>query len=149
MKPDKITISLGVLIILTAISWISSCTHQPDPNSLPIICYTEVKTIISAKCYNVPTASNPQACHDLSGEGPYFGSDQGITDQVSAGNPEGSPLYNAITTVRGESKMPPDHPLAQESRTQIRIWIEQGAHIDACPGDTAILSEGNNELFNK
>jgi hypothetical protein len=149
MKPDKITISLALLIIFTTISWISSCTHLPDPDSLPTICYSEVKTIIVAKCYNVPTASNPQACHDMSGEGPYFGSDKGITDQVIPGNPDGSSLYKAITTVRGEGKMPPDQPIAQESRTQIRIWIDQGAHTNACPGDTAVLSKGNNKLFYK
>ena len=48
-------------------------------------------------------------------------------DTVIPYNPDESPLYKAITTVRGESKMPPDQPISQESRTKIRIWIEQGA----------------------
>ena len=148
MKPDKISLSLALLITLTTFSWISSCTHQPDLASLPTICYEEVKTIIVAKCYLKPTA-NVQGCHYQSGESYDFSNDSGIQEAVVAGNPDGSPMYKAMTKVRGESKMPPDQPISQDSRTRIRIWIEQGALIDACPGDTAVLSKGNKKLFSK
>jgi len=143
MKADKITISLGLLITLMTFSWISSCTHQPDPNSFDPICYKDVKTIVSG-CYRASTSLNPQTCHG-SGEYPDFENvDNGINATVQAGNADASPLYNAITTVRGEGKMPPDQfPLPQESRATIRMWIEQGAHTDACPDDVAILNTGN------
>jgi hypothetical protein len=149
MKPDKISISLGLLIIFMTYSWISSCTHQPDPNSLPTICYKEVKTIIGSNCFKAQTL-NTQGCHDNTGEGPDFSTDQGIQDAVTAGDADASALYQAIITVRGESKMPPNlPPIPQESRTTVRIWIEQGAKTDACPDDVAILNKGNNKLFNK
>jgi hypothetical protein len=149
MKPDKISISLGFLIIFATISWIGSCTHQPDPNSFDPVCYKDVQTIISG-CYRASTPQNPQTCHDGNGEGPnYKNVDIGINQSVQAGNADASSLYTAITTVRGEGKMPPDQfPLPQESRATIRMWIEQGAHTDVCPGDTAILSKDNNELLN-
>jgi hypothetical protein len=142
MKPDKIYFSLAFLIILSTFSWISSCTHQPDPDSLPTICYKEVKTIIGSRCYIKPTG-NSQGCHYQQGESYDFSTDIGIQDAVLAGNPDASPMYKAITTTRGESKMPPDQPIPQESRTQIRIWIEQGAKTDACPGDLAVINKGN------
>jgi hypothetical protein len=139
MKFDKISLSLSALILFTTISWITSCTHQePDPNTLPQVCYIQVKSIIGSKCSLPVSQKYPQGCHYGSGEGPDFRYDSIIVRSVVPGNADASSLYKAIITVRGENKMPPDIPIAQESRTTIRIWIEQGADTAACTGAKGI-----------
>jgi hypothetical protein len=126
MKPDKIYVSLAFLIILTTFSWISSCTHPTDTPDIPQICFNDVMGIISGKC----SKSN---CHDGNGETFPLTNFQQIHYEVTPFNADASPLYKAITSVRGEKKMPPDKPISQESRTKIRFWIEQGADSIPCP----------------
>jgi hypothetical protein len=149
MKPDKITISLGMLITFVTFSWISSCTHQPDPNSFDKICYKDVNAIITGKCYLPSTNLNPQACHDGFGEGPDLSTPATVLKQVVPGNADASALYKAIIAVRGEGKMPPDQPIIQESRSTIRMWIEQGADTTACEPVKRTSKISDNRLFNK
>jgi hypothetical protein len=120
MKPDKISLALTLLIALSAFSWISSCTHQTDITYIPEICYKDVLNIIVSKC-------SLQNCHDGNGEAIPLTKYDEIFDAVIPYNADKSPLYQAITSVRGEGRMPPDQPLAEESRSIIRFWIEQGA----------------------
>jgi hypothetical protein len=129
MKSDKTLLALASLIILTSISWIASCTHEPDLTKISTICYDNVKSIIGNNC-----AMKNQGCHDNNGEAIDLSTNLGISNSVVAGNADASPLYKAITSVRGQNKMPPDHPISQEFRTTIRIWIEQGADTLACKG---------------
>ena len=119
MKPDKITLSLTLLICFSTFSWVNSCTHKTDI-TVPEICFKDVSAIIGSKCAI-------QNCHDGNGEAYSLISYDDIYNSVSPYNPDESQLYKAITTVRGEKQMPPDQPLSEESRSIIRFWIEQGA----------------------
>ena len=119
MKPDKITLSLTLLICFSTFSWLNSCTHKTDL-TVPEICFKDVSAIIGSKC-------SIQNCHDGNGETFRLISYDDIYNSVIPYNPDKSQLYKAITTARGEKKMPPDQPLSEESRSIIRFWIEQGA----------------------
>lgn len=127
MKPDKIYISLVILLILTTASWITSCTHNADISNLPEICFErDVLPIYKNNC------AKP-GCHDGTGEAGTFNNYTDISQSVVPGNPNSSRSYQAIITTWGEIKMPPDQPLSLEQRTTIRLWIEQGAKEIACP----------------
>ena len=128
MKPDKIYISLSLLIILTTVSWISSCTHNADLTGLPEVCFErDVLWIYSNSCAI-------SGCHDGKGEaGPALNNYTNIVNTVVPGNPDASSSYQAIISTWGENKMPPDEPISIDNRTTIRVWIEQGALNLPCP----------------
>jgi hypothetical protein len=128
MKSDKIYLSLSLLMILTIVSWISSCSHQANIADMPEICFEgDVKPIFNSFCAK-------QGCHDGTGESDLvLNTYLEISQAVVPGNPNSSKLYNAITVTWGENKMPPDQPLSLENRTLIRLWIEQGARPTVCP----------------
>ena len=132
MKPGKIVLSLALVIILTTSSWITSCTHQTDTSNVPEICFKDVYNIIQPNCVQA-------GCHDGNSEARDYTSYQGIRNAVVPGDPDKSPLYKAITSVRGENKMPPDEPIAEELRSTIRYWIEQGA-VDSTENSSLCLS---------
>lgn len=126
MKTNKINLFLASLIVLTTISWITSCTHSSDISGYPDVCFdTEVLPIITNSCAIA-------GCHDGSGEGMALTNYTNISHSVSPGNPDASSLYKAITSTWGENKMPPDQPLSVDNRTIIRLWIEQGAREINC-----------------
>jgi hypothetical protein len=141
MKPDKIYLSLGLLMIFTTISWISSCTHEPNIADIPEICFErDVLPIFLNNC----ALTN---CHD-GGHGEsdlVLNNYQNISRAVEPGNPDGSKIYKAIIATSGENKMPPDQPLSLENRTLIRLWIEQGAKETVCQGKG---TSGDNGLVN-
>ena len=126
MKPDKIYLSLILIIILTTFSWFTSCTHVANIVNLPEICFTgEILPIFSSNCAI-------QGCHDGGGESHMsLTSYTEISKGVNPGNPNSSNLYQAIIAKWG-NRMPPDQPLSLENRTKIRIWIEQGAGLTDC-----------------
>lgn len=134
MKPDKISLSLSFLIILTAVSWITSCTHNADLTGLPEVCFErDVLPIYTNSCA-IP------GCHDGTGEaGSALNNYTNILNTVVPGNPGASSSYQAIIKTWGENKMPPDRPISLDNRTMIRVWIEQGALNIACTSakDTA------------
>jgi hypothetical protein len=72
-------------------------------------------------------------CHSGNGESIKLTDYKSVLDAVVPGNADASQLYKAITSVRGEGKMPPDQPLPEELRSRIRVWIEQGADSIPCP----------------
>jgi hypothetical protein len=139
MKPDKISISLSFLIILAAVSWITSCTHNADLTGLPEVCFDrDVLPIYTISCaYG--------GCHDGKGEsGRALDNYIDIVSTVVPGNPGASSSYQAIIAKRGENMMPPGQPISLDNRTMIRVWIEQGAHefcTTAKASDDGILSE--------
>jgi hypothetical protein len=144
MKPDKINLSLGLLLILTIISWITSCTHDAKISDLPVICFDrDVLPIFQNNCA-IPR------CHDGGGRGSEMALDTyaSISRNVVAGKPNSSRLYKTIVATGGEGKMPPGQPLSMENRTIIRIWIEQGASQTTCPG-TASSVKGIENVVNK
>lgn len=147
MKPDKISISLGIVMSFTTFSWISSCTHKTDTANIPEICYKDVETIVGAKC-------SLENCHDGNSEAIRLTSYDDILKVVNPYDADKSPMYKAITSVRGENQMPPDQPLAEESRTIIRFWIEQGAkdsteNSSLCRSVPAAARAGYNNLKSK
>ena len=127
MKPDKIYLSLSLLIILTTVSWITSCTHNADLTGLPEVCFErDVLPIYTNSCAIA-------GCHDGKGEaGPALNNYTNIVSTVVPGNPGASSSYQAITSTRGENKMPPSQPISLDNRTMIRVWIEQGALNTVC-----------------
>jgi hypothetical protein len=132
MKPDKIYVSLGLLIFLTIISWITSCTHEGDVTNFPEICFeADILPIFTNSCAI-------SGCHDGNGESDLIlNSYLDISHSVIPGYPYKSKVYKAITATTGENKMPPDQPLSLENRTLIRIWIEQGARLTICPENSS------------
>jgi len=141
MKPDKIYLSLVLLLILTTVSWISSCTHEAKIADIPEICFeADILPIFLNNC----ALSN---CHD-GGQGEsdlVLNNYQDISDEIVAGDPYESEIYEAITATTGEKKMPPDQPLSLDNRTLIRVWIEQGAKLTLCPEK---IASGNNGFLN-
>ena len=128
MKPDKIYLSLVLLIILTTISWMTSCTHKANIADIPEICFEgDVLPIFTTSCAI-------SGCHDGQGESDLVLNNYlDISHSVVPGNPYSSKVYKAIIATTGENKMPPDQPLSLENRTKIRLWIEQGAGLTLCP----------------
>jgi hypothetical protein len=129
MKPDRIYLSLVLLIILTIVSWITSCTHDAKISDIPEVCFErDVKLIFTSNCAIA-------GCHDGMGESDLLLNDYtNISRSVVAGNPNSSRAYQAIIATMGENKMPPDQPLSLENRTIIRVWIQQGARPTVCAG---------------
>ena len=148
MKSDKIILSLSLVILLTSISWITSCTHKVDTTNMPTICYQEIKSIITGNCTNQP------GCHDGTPGSESVDMTRAPADWINATvkayNPDQSQFYKVTISVRGENKMPPNKPpIGEELRSTIRLWIEQGANTHACPKDSAIVSNANDNMFNK
>jgi hypothetical protein len=132
MKPNKIYLSLALLISFTTISWITSCTHDAKIADQPVVCFDrDILPIFVNSC-------GMAGCHDGSGHGGRgFNSYASISREVVAGNPNKSNLYTAITDTWGFNLMPPNQPLSIENRTLIRVWIEQGAAETTCPTTTS------------
>jgi hypothetical protein len=137
MKRDKITFSLALLLILTTISWIASCTHDARITDMPEVCFEgDVLPIFINSCAI-------SGCHDGGGESRMVLDNYvDISHSVVPGNPNSSRVYQAIITKTGESKMPPGQPLSLENRTLIRLWIEQGAGLTTCGGTPGTIGGG-------
>lgn len=128
MKPDKIYLSLTLLLIITAVLWITSCTHNTDITGLPEVCFErDVLSIYANSCAI-------KGCHDGLGEsGPALDNYDNIRNTVVPGDPNASSSYQAIISQWGQNRMPPDQPISLDNRTMIRVWIEQGALQTDCP----------------
>jgi hypothetical protein len=125
MKPDKIYLSLFLLLILTSVSWISSCTHDTDIAGLPEVCFErDVLPIFERSCAMANCHSN--------GSEESLTSYNDIMQHVVAGNAQKSKIYQVISSAWGIQRMPPDMPLSIDNRTIIRLWIEQGARNTTC-----------------
>lgn len=139
MKPDKIYLSLGLLIILTTVSWITSCTHKADITGIRKVCFTgEVLPIFLNNCA-IP------GCHSGFGgreSRRALNNYSDIRNSVVPGNPGASRSYQTIIDKMGENMMPPGQPLTLENRTLIRLWIEQGADSSVCPQNIATTVGG-------
>jgi hypothetical protein len=132
MKPDKIKLSLAMLMILTTITWIISCTHDPKISDFPEICFgRDVLPIFQNNCAI-------SGCHAGSGRESAMPLNNytDIRRTVVPGSPNSSRVYQAIISKGGESRMPPSQPLSLQNRTIIRIWIEQGAGLTTCSANS-------------
>jgi hypothetical protein len=133
MKIDKVYMFLSIIVIFSALLWVSSCRHDALLSSnIREICFEkEVLPIFQNNCAMA-------GCHDGRGESrEAYNNYVDINHGVVAGNPNGSRLYQAIITKWGEGRMPPGNPLSLENRTIIRLWIEQGANLTICPDSSA------------
>src|SRR5665648_377168 len=128
MPEHKKNVLLIILFFAFGTFWFSSCRHEAvvDQN-LPEICFeSEVLPIFLNSCAIA-------GCHDVSGERGYVLNNYfDISHAMVPGKPEESPVYKAMITSFGESRMPPDKPLSLENRTVIRLWILQGAKLTSC-----------------
>jgi mono/diheme cytochrome c family protein len=131
MKPDKIYLSLTLLILLTVFSWFTSCTHVANIANLPEVCFTgDIFPIIKTNCAI-------SGCHDGGGESLPMNNYADIMQGITAGNAASSRIYQTIIAKWG-NRMPPNKALSMGNRERIRIWIEQGAieSSAACPTAT-------------
>jgi len=123
-------------VVLLIILNTSSCqSDTQDISQLREVCFdTEVLPIFQASCATTE-------CHDeISAEDGYIlNSYQGIIQGIKSGDPQDSKLYKTIIDT-GDDHMPPNNTLPKESRTLIRIWIEQGGVNKICqlPPDSII-----------
>ena len=138
MKPDKIVLSLTLLILLTIFSWFTSCTHIANIANLPEVCFTgQVLPIFINNC-------TMAGCHGGGGRDEHrpLSTYADIMRDVSPGNPDASRVYQTIIAKWG-NHMPPGQPLSLENRTIIRVWIEQGATLTTCTDTTGQGGGGN------
>src|SRR5665648_545656 len=119
MKPDKIRLSRALVVIITTIFSITSCSHEANITDFPEICFEgDVLPIFTNNC-------GISGCHNGQGESRLtLNNYLDISHAVVAGNPNASKVYKAIIATMGENKMPPDKPLSLDNRTIIRLWIE-------------------------
>src|ERR1035437_7694584 len=137
MKSDKIYLSLTLIILLTAFSWFTSCTHIANIANLPEVCSTgDVLPIFTANCAMA-------GCHDGGGSESHFALNNyaDIIREITSGNPDASRIYQTIIAKWG-NRMPPKQPLSLENRTKIRVWIEQGATLTTCTDTTGTGGNG-------
>jgi hypothetical protein len=135
MKPDKIYLSLTLIVLVTVFSWATSCTHVANIANLDQVCFTgDVLPIFVNNC----AISH---CHDGGGgEQMALNSYASIMRGISPGNPDASNLYKVIIAKWGFNRMPPNQPLSIANRTKIRVWIEQGANETTCTDPTVIIT---------
>ncbi len=114
------------ILIILAISFISfsSCKHEIDLSNAPEMTFSyDVQPIITSRCAM-------QGCHSSVGyeELPLV-TYEDVMEIVKAGKSHDSELYETITTLSGEKRMPPlpDNRLADKQILNIMVWIEQGA----------------------
>jgi len=131
MKPDKIYLSLILLLLLSVFSCFTSCTHVGNIANIPEVCFTsDILPIFTSNCAI-------SGCHDGGGRESHFALNNysGIIKDIVPGNPNGSKIYQTIISKWG-NMMPPNRPLTMDSRTKIRVWIEQGAKETICTDTT-------------
>jgi len=130
--------SLTGIIFFFLLILLPACSNDPvGIETLDPICFdTQVMPILETSCLK---------CHDGSTEGFSMSNYTDVMNYVTAGNPRKSKLYQVITDVNSLNMMPPDHPVSQENRTIIEIWIAQGAQNKICKIDTAGGGGGGGE----
>jgi hypothetical protein len=142
MKHNNICFSIVLLLIMTTVSWISSCRHDPDITGLAEVCFQrDVLPIFSNSC-------SIAGCHDGTGELGSLNTYNDIRNTVVPYNPDKSQSYSAIISKFSQNRMPPGQPLSEHNRTLIRVWIEQGANETTCPSPAAVYKGGEDNINN-
>ena len=81
-----------------------------------------IAPLIAQNCLSCHSGSEPKGKLDLSSrETAMAGGDSGVV--ISAGNPEGSVLWENIEA----DAMPPKKPLSATDKARFKTWISQGA----------------------
>jgi uncharacterized membrane protein len=119
----KIKIILFFVFACTALVF-NSCRHEADFSNAPVISFSnDVQPIITTRCAM-------DGCHSTyNHEELSLVTYEDVMEIVKAGNSHNSKLYETITALNGEKRMPPlpDNRLAYNQITKIMVWIEQGA----------------------
>ncbi len=111
------------------LSILPACLWAQDPK--PPVNFAEVKAILSAKCLACHGADPKELKGDYdlrTREAAIKGGETGDA-AIVPGNPDGSPLYRAVTWEDGAFQMPPkeNDRLSSAQVALIRRWIEAGA----------------------
>jgi len=144
----------ALFILLGSLS-IGACTHINDDGTLPVIddiggggggggggstdCDPNTVYFVNTIQPLLQSSCAQPGCHDAAtmedGVGMY--DYNVIMEQVSAGNPGGSDLWEAITEDNPENIMPPvgEGTLSPEEISLITTWIQQGAQNNSCTSD--------------
>jgi hypothetical protein len=126
MKINRISVSLGLLLLFASAAWVTSCRHEANIADFPEVCFErDVLPVFLNSCAIT-------GCHSGNGEAMRLTNYAEISDGVVPGKPYSSKVYTAVISTFGEGKMPPNQPLSLDNRTIIRIWIEQGAANTTC-----------------
>ena len=122
----------GLVLLLIFMAGVPSCTHETQNlDRFETVCFErDVLPVFQNGCAttNCHDAITHRDGLDLS----HYG---GILEEIEPGNPDGSEIYQVITTT-GPERMPPDHALAEADRIRIRLWILQGAQNTQCNPDS-------------
>lgn len=132
MSKKRLVIAALLFLNLIPFIFVNSCRHEPyGIESLDTVCFnTQIMPILQTSC-------GISGCHGSgSDEGDFEVKDyQSILKIVKPYNASSSKLYRVITDINSEDFMPPNRPLPLEQRTQIMLWIEQGAKNTICLPD--------------
>jgi len=119
----KLNFYLWLVVAVVGFSVFYSCEHKTyEPTELREVNFQdEVLPIFQTSC-------GISGCHDAgtAEKGYVYVDYASVMKSVVAGDPAKSEAYSAIIQKLG-GYMPPANPLNEESRSLIRIWIEQGA----------------------
>lgn len=115
------------MVALLPLFFNNACKHDPvGIDQLDTVCFqSQILPTIKTSC-------GYTGCHS-EGAGFSLTNYSEIRNIVTPGNAAKSKLYKVITAVNGVIMMPPSRPLSKEQRTQIMVWIEQGAKNTSCP----------------
>ena len=114
------------ILILIFVSFFISCRHEPQVPDYPVISFSnDVNPIISSSC-------TMSGCHGNNNtqEFSLVGYENLMKhENIVAGKPHSSKIYESITATGGEDLMP-RYPYSRLTNQQIEIiylWILQGA----------------------
>lgn len=117
-----------LLISLLFLYLINGCRHETsDIEFFSPVCFdTEVLPVFTQSCAT-------SGCHDAATAAGGYVFDN-YSNIVSRGIKPGDALNSEVylSLVSSEDLMPPDAPLDQQTRTLIRVWIDQGAQEVIC-----------------
>lgn len=148
VKPEMISKTfLGGLTLVLFLGLFISCKHDPEVSTVPpnsndnnggssepcnsntVYFEQQILPLIVSSC------AQP-ACHDADNpeDGVNLTDYNHIMQQVSASNPSGSDLWEAITDDDPQDRMPPigENPLSNDQINLITQWINQGAQNNSC-----------------
>ncbi|MEY2800253.1 MAG: hypothetical protein RI934_1241 [Bacteroidota bacterium] len=115
---------LSFFSFIVVLFFFDSCKHEIDLANAPEITFSkDVQPIITSRC-------SMSGCHSESNYEKFaLITYEDVVDIVEPGNARSSELYEVITDLSGEDRMPPlpDNRLADQQILKIMVWIEQGA----------------------
>lgn len=124
---------VGLLLIFSLSLFstlLTSCKHESNLiDDLNEVCFeSQILPIFQNSCALSNCHNQISAVHDV-----ILSNYNSIFKTVVPGKPDESQTYKSITNFRSDEFMPPYNALPLESRTLIRVWIEQGAKNTLCP----------------